>query len=64
MGIVSIGCQLLKTVGLLAVRPDLAKLRWKNRKSMCIFNYEYNLNPDFNGRKFEYMLSSVAINLC
>jgi len=31
IGIVSLGCQLLKTVALLAVRLDLAKLRLKNR---------------------------------
>jgi len=31
MGIVSIGSQLFKTVGLLAVRLDLADLRLKNR---------------------------------
>jgi len=30
--IVSIGCQLLKTVGLVAVRLDLTKLRLKNWK--------------------------------
>jgi len=29
MGIVSIGSKLLKTVGLLAVRPEMAKLRLK-----------------------------------
>jgi len=32
MGIDSICSKLLKTVGLLAVRPDLANLRLKNRK--------------------------------
>jgi len=31
MGIVSISSKLLKTVGLLAVRMDLTKLRSKNR---------------------------------
>jgi len=31
VGIVSIGCQLSKTVGLLAVRLELAKLRLKTR---------------------------------
>jgi len=32
VGIVSIGCQLLETAGLLAVRLELAKLRLKNCK--------------------------------
>jgi len=37
IGIVSIGSQLLKTVGLLAVRLDLAKLQLKNRKKKEYF---------------------------
>jgi len=41
MGIVSIGCQLLKTVGLLAVRPDLTKLRLKNWKKNRIFDKNF-----------------------
>jgi len=35
MWTVSIFSKLLKTVGLLAVRLDLAKLRWKNRKNVA-----------------------------
>jgi len=35
--IVSIGCKLLKTVGLLGVRLDLAKLRLKTEKNISIF---------------------------
>jgi len=37
IGIVSLRCQLLKTVGLLSVRLDLAKLQLKNRKRSSIF---------------------------
>jgi len=37
MGIVSIGSQLLKTAGLLAVRLDLPKLQLKNRKKRVFF---------------------------
>jgi len=45
MGIVSILSNPLKTVGLLAVRLDLAELRWKNRKRGRIF--DKNLNFEF-----------------
>jgi len=38
--------KLLKTVGLLAVRHDLAKLRLKNHYKMSIF--DQNLNPKIN----------------
>jgi len=37
MRIVSIFSKLLKTVGLLAVRLDLAELRWKNRNKISNF---------------------------
>jgi len=37
MRIVSILSKLLKTVGPLAVRPKLAKLRWKMRKKVSHF---------------------------
>jgi len=37
MRIVSIFSKLFKTVGLLAVRLDLAELRWKNRKKISNF---------------------------
>jgi len=46
MGIDSICDKLLKTVGLLVVRLDLAKLRLKNLYKMCIF--DQNLNPKNN----------------
>jgi len=42
MRIVSILSKLLKTVGLLAVRLDLAELRWKNRKKIRIFDKNLN----------------------
>jgi len=54
MRIVCILSKLLKTVGLFAVRLNLAELRWKNRKKishfyqkseLCIF--DKNLNPFF-----------------
>jgi len=38
MRIVSILSKLLRTVVLLAVRPILAKLRWKSRKKCRIFD--------------------------
>jgi len=38
VGIVSIGSQLFKTVGLLAVRLDLDKPQLKNREKMSFFN--------------------------
>jgi len=54
MRIVSILSKLLKTVGLLAVRLELAELRWKNRKKMSHFwqkskfrIFDKNLNPYF-----------------
>jgi len=37
MRIVSIFSKLFKTVGLLAVRLDLAELRWKNQKKNVEF---------------------------
>jgi len=43
IGIDSICRKLLKTVGILAVPLDLAKLRLKNHKKMSIF--DQNLNP-------------------
>jgi len=43
MGIDSICSKLLKTVGLLAERLDLAKLRLNNHYKMSIF--DQNLNP-------------------
>jgi len=43
MRIVSILSKLLKTVGLLAVRLELAELQWKNRKKCRIFNKNRNL---------------------
>jgi len=42
MRIVSIGSELLKTVGLLAVRLDLAKLQIKNRKKDYFFDKNMN----------------------
>jgi len=54
MGIVSISSKLFKTVGLLAVRLVLAKLRLKNRKEKSHFRlksesriFDQNLNPIF-----------------
>jgi len=38
IGIVSVGSKLFKTVGLLAVRLDLTKLRLKNWKENRIFD--------------------------
>jgi len=46
MGIDSICSKLLKTVGLLAVRLDLIKLRLKNHEKMSIF--DQNLSPKKN----------------
>jgi len=46
IGIDSKGSKLPKTVGILAVRLDLAKLRLKNHYKMCIF--DQNLNPKNN----------------
>jgi len=43
VGIVSVGCQLVRTVGLLAVRLNLAKLRWKKCKKKCFFYWNTNL---------------------
>jgi len=40
MRIVSIFSKLLKTVGLLAVRLDLAELQWKNRKKISQFRQQ------------------------
>jgi len=48
IGIVSIFSKLLKTVGLLAVRLDLAKLRLKNWKEKPVF-----------WRKFEYSIFDI-----
>jgi len=42
MGIDSIFSKLLRTVGLLAVRLDLAKLRLKNHKKKSIFDQNLN----------------------
>jgi len=42
MRIVSIFSKLFKTVGLLAVRLDLTKLRWKTRKKFRIFDKNLN----------------------
>jgi len=54
MRIASIFSNLLKTVGLLAVRCDLAELQWKNRKKFRIFDkktefciFDKNVNPFF-----------------
>jgi len=52
IGIVSIFSKLFKTVGLLAVRLDLAKLRVKNRKRISIF--EKNLNTLFSAEKCRF----------
>jgi len=46
MEIDSICCKLLKTVGLLAVRLDLAKLRLENHEKIRIF--DQNLNSKNN----------------
>jgi len=46
MGIDSICSKLLKTVGLLAVRLDLTKLRLKNHDKMSIF--DQNRSPKKN----------------
>jgi len=46
MRIVSIFSKLFKTVGLFAVRLDLAELRWKNRKN-AEFLTKKNVNPFF-----------------
>jgi len=42
MRIVSILSKLLKTVGLLAVRLDLAEIRWKIEKKFRIFDKNLN----------------------
>jgi len=46
IGINSICSKLLKTVGLLAVRLNLTKLRLKNHKKKSIF--DQNMNPKNN----------------
>jgi len=46
MGIDSIFSKLFRTVGILAVRLDLAKLRLKNHEKINIF--DQNMNPKQN----------------
>jgi len=74
MGIVSILSKLFKTVGLLAVRLDLAELRWKKRKKIShfwpksefrIFDKNSNLfftkKVQFNFKKLWYVLLNFYI---
>jgi len=68
IGIVSTACKLFKTVGLLAVRLHLAKLRSKNWKEKSYFwlkcesrFFDQNQKPIFSPQKFSFLAAVTKI---